>query len=194
MHGIRRERMPLENILELIDILSNERKHQNVRDALAVLAKHGTYLDQKQVNTWVENGMHGHDGYKFPALMLLVGDQRYFRGTTTAQLCYYLELSATRYAGDHGVFRFFAMLVLRMQHIRPSARIYPRCAEVLTEALWQVGRFDGFFFQHLLDWIAKLPPAGRIAIGKEYRKHLDQYFAELVRLRKARSAFAPATS
>lgn len=191
-YGVRsRPSIPFEKRLTWLDRLSDLGCDQKVRDAVAFFAKEGRYVEYSLVKRWVENGMRGGRKTKFAALTLLIGDQRYFRVTSTADLCDYLESASRDYRGDHGILRLFAMLVLRMKHVTPRARIYPRGIDALAGALYAFGRFDDFSLSYLIDWTMKLTPDAREAVRSR--------FTELVQLETARlngylAFFEPATA
>lgn len=190
---ISRSRIPLDTRLKWVAELSKFGEHQRVRDAVAHFAQKEQYLPYSIVKVWVENGMRGGDSTKYAALTLLVGDHRYFRATRTADLCEYIEDASCKYRGDHGMFRLYAMLVLRMKHVTPRARVYPRGIEALAGALYAVGRYDAFFFNHLCEWTKKLSTHAQEAVRLRFTELLDQEMGQLDAYRKTlQTNLAPA--
>lgn len=192
-----RHRIDTERKLIWMDQLSrgasrNWRAAQDLQQSQSSLIRSGIIADVQRVHGWVDDIMRGR-GFK-PAALILLSHTSYthHRALTTKQVCDWLERSVVCYDGDHGVFRFIGILMLRMRYINPGTRLHERAVSSLSLALYQVGRFDQFFIDTMISrWMDKLRPAAQCEVRSIVRAHLLKERRQLFRI--ASNLKAPAT-
>lgn len=191
--NINRLRIQLAQIIEWIDDLSRYGDSREVQRCLSALIQNGRVVPPNIVYRWIEGAVMTN-GDKPAALMLLAHPSyAHWSNLKIRTLCYWLEQSLVGYNGNHGVFRFFGVLVRRLKYVKDTAAVVPEAVERLANALLIVGKYDEYFFESLVDDLKGLRPSLRAKVRSRFLLLAYEDGKTAIRRRVKFESLAPAT-